>query len=134
MALAAALAAERCDIFTDVEGVFTCDPRIVAKAHKLDKIAYEEMLEMASLGAEVLHARAVATAMTHGVRLHVLSAFSEAPGTLIVDESEIVEKQIVSGIAYSRTTPRSPSRICPTAPVSPRPCSVRWRRPGSMST
>ena len=102
VALAAALAAERCDIFTDVEGVFTCDPRIVAKAHKLDKIAYEEMLEMASLGAEVLHARAVATAMTHGVRLHVLSAFSEAPGTLIVDEGEIVEKQIVSGIAYSR--------------------------------
>ena len=100
--LAAALGADRCDIFTDVDGVFTCDPRIVAKAHKLDKITYEEMLEMASQGAKVLHTRSVATAMNHRVRLQVLSTFNGAPGTLVVDEDEIVEQQVVSGIAYSR--------------------------------
>jgi aspartate kinase len=102
VALAAALRAERCDIFTDVEGVFTSDPRIVAKAHKLDRITYEEMLEMASLGAKVLETRSVALAMQHGVRVQVLSSFADIPGTLVVDESEIVEQQIVSGIAYSR--------------------------------
>jgi len=102
VALAAALSAERCDIFTDVEGVYTCDPRIVAKARKLDKITYEEMLEMASQGAKVLHTRSVAAAMNHHVRLQVLSTFTETPGTLVVDEDEIVEQQVVSGIAYSR--------------------------------
>ena len=102
VALAAALHAERCDIFTDVEGVYTCDPRIVAKACKLDKITYEEMLEMASQGAKVLHTRSVATAMNHHVRLQVLSTFTDTPGTLVVDEDEIVEQQVVSGIAYSR--------------------------------
>ena len=102
VALAAALGAARCDIFTDVEGVFTCDPRVVAKARKLDKITYEEMLEMASQGAKVLHARAVAAAMNHRVRLQVLSTFAGAPGTLVTDEDEIVERQVVSGIAHSR--------------------------------
>jgi aspartate kinase len=102
VALAAALGAGRCDIFTDVEGVFTSDPRIVAKAHKLDLVTYEEMLEMASLGAKVLETRSVALAMQHGVRVQVLSSFADIPGTLVVDESEIVEQQIVSGIAYSR--------------------------------
>jgi len=102
VALAAALHAERCDIFTDVEGVYTCDPRIVTKARKLDKITYEEMLEMASQGAKVLHTRSVVTAMNHHVRLQVLSTFTETPGTLVVDEDEIVEQQVVSGIAYSR--------------------------------
>jgi aspartate kinase len=102
VALAAALGAERCDIFTDVEGVFTSDPRIATKAHKLDRVTYEEMLEMASLGAKVLETRSVALAMQHGVRVQVLSSFADIPGTLVVDESEIVEQQIVSGIAYSR--------------------------------
>jgi aspartate kinase len=102
VALAAALHAERCDIFTDVDGVYTTDPRIVAKARKLDKITYEEMLEMASLGAKVLQTRSVEMAMNHGVRVQVLSSFSDAPGTLVVDEDEIVEKEIVSGIAYNR--------------------------------
>jgi aspartate kinase len=102
VALAAALGAERCDIFTDVDGIFTADPRIVAKAHKLDRITYEEMLEMASLGAKVLQTRAVGLAMREGVRLRVLSSFGDGPGTLVVDEDEIVEKQYVSGIAYSR--------------------------------
>ena len=102
VALAAALNAERCDIYTDVEGVFTCDPRIVAKARKLDKITYEEMLEMASQGAKVLQTRSVEMAMNHAVRVQVLSSFTNAPGTLVVDEEEIVEKEVVSGIAYSR--------------------------------
>ena len=102
VALAAAMKAERCDIYTDVDGVYTTDPRIVAKARKLDKITYEEMLEMASLGAKVLQTRSVELAMNHGVRVQVLSSFNDAPGTLVVDEDEIVEKEIVSGIAYSR--------------------------------
>jgi aspartate kinase len=102
VALAAALGADRCDIFTDVDGVYTTDPRIVASARKLDRIAYEEMLEMASLGAKVLQTRSVELAMNHRVPVQVLSSFADAPGTLVVDEDEIVEKQIVSGIAYSR--------------------------------
>jgi len=102
VALAAALKAERCDIFTDVDGVYTTDPRIVANARKLSRITYEEMLEMASQGARVLQTRSVEMAMNHRVRLQVLSSFSDAPGTLVVDEDEIVEKQVVSGIAYSR--------------------------------
>jgi aspartate kinase len=102
VALAAALHAERCDIFTDVDGVYTSDPRIVAKARKLSRITYEEMLEMASQGAKVLQTRSVEMAMNHRVRVQVLSSFTDIPGTLVVDEDEIVEKQIVSGIAYSR--------------------------------
>jgi aspartate kinase len=102
VALAAALRAERCDIFTDVDGVYTSDPRIVAKARKLSRITYEEMLEMASQGAKVLQTRSVEMAMNHRVRVQVLSSFTDIPGTLVVDEDEIVEKQIVSGIAYSR--------------------------------
>ena len=102
VALAAALEADRCDIFTDVDGVYTSDPRIVAKARKLSRITYEEMLEMASQGARVLQTRSVEMAMNHRVRLQVLSSFNDTPGTLVVDEDEIVEKQVVSGIAYSR--------------------------------
>ena len=102
VALAAALEADRCDIFTDVDGVYTSDPRIVAKARKLEKITYEEMLEMASQGAKVLQTRSVEMAMNHRVRVQVLSSFTDAPGTLVVDEDEIVEQQVVSGIAYSR--------------------------------
>lgn len=102
VALAAALSADRCDIYTDVEGVYTTDPRIVSSARKLDKITYEEMLEMASLGAKILQTRSVAMAMNHGVRVQVLSSFTNTPGTLVVDEEEIVEKQVVSGIAYAK--------------------------------
>ncbi|MBY6265654.1 aspartate kinase [Azospirillum sp. 412522] len=107
VALAAAVKADRCDIYTDVDGVYTTDPRIVAKARKLDKITYEEMLEMASQGAKVLQTRSVEMAMNHRVRVQVLSSFEAAagsslPGTLVVDEDEIVEKEVVSGIAYSR--------------------------------
>ena len=106
VALAAGIGAERCDIFTDVDGVYTTDPRIVAKARKLDRITYEEMLEMASVGAKVLETRSVALAMRHHVRVQVLSSFEDKPGTLVVDEDEIVETQIVSGIAYSRNEAR----------------------------
>jgi aspartate kinase len=102
VALAAALGADRCDIFTDVDGVYTTDPRIVAKARKLEKISFEEMLEMASLGAKVLQTRSVELAMNHNVRLHVRSSFEDVPGTLVVEENEIVEKEVVSGIAYSK--------------------------------
>ena len=102
VALAAALGAERCDIYTDVDGVYTSDPRIVTRARKLEKITYEEMLEMASQGAKVLQTRAVELAMNRGVRMQVRSTFEDVPGTLVVDEDEIVEQQVVSGIAYSR--------------------------------
>jgi aspartate kinase len=102
VALAAELRADRCDIFTDVDGIYTTDPRIVAKARKLDRIAFEEMLEMASQGARVLETRSVAMAMNNRVRLQVLSSFTDTPGTLVVDEDEIVENRVVSGIAYSR--------------------------------
>jgi aspartate kinase len=85
-----------------VDGVYTTDPRIVARARKLDKITYEEMLEMASQGAKVLQTRSVEMAMNHRVRVQVLSSFVDMPGTLVVDEDEILEKQVVSGIAYSR--------------------------------
>ena len=101
VALAAALDAEQCDIYTDVDGVFTADPRTVTAAHKLDKITYEEMLELASLGTKVLQTRAVELAMKHGVRLQVRSSFTDAPGTLVVDEEEIVEQRAVSGVTYS---------------------------------
>lgn len=101
VALAAALNADRCDIYTDVDGVYTTDPRIVSGARKIDRITYEEMLELASQGAKVLQTRSVVMAMQYGVRLQVLSSFVDKPGTLVVDEDEIVEEQVVSGIAYS---------------------------------
>jgi len=102
VALAAALKADRCDIYTDVDGVYTTDPRITPKAQKIEKITYEEMLEMASVGAKVLQTRSVELAMKEKVRVQVLSSYSDEPGTLVVDEDEVVEQELVSGIAYSR--------------------------------
>jgi len=113
VAIAAAIGAERCDIYTDVDGVYTTDPRIVPTARRLDRVAFEEMLEMASLGSKVLQVRSVELAMVHGVRTFVRSSFDDPEqagsgvdgmpvGTLICDEDEIVEKQLVTGIAYSR--------------------------------
>jgi aspartate kinase len=103
VAVAAGIGAARCDIYTDVDGVYTTDPRIVAKARRLEKIAYEEMLEMASLGAKVLQTRSVEIAMLHRVPTRVLSTFTpEVGGTLLCDEEDIVEKKPVTGIAYSR--------------------------------
>ena len=105
VAFAAAFKAERCDIYTDVDGIYTTDPRITAKARKLDRIAFEEMLELASLGAKVLQTRSVELAMRYKVRLRVLSSFEdtdENSGTLVCDEDEIMESKVVSGVAYSR--------------------------------
>jgi aspartate kinase len=106
VAIAAAIGADRCDIYTDVDGVYTTDPRIVPKARKLDKVAFEEMLEMASLGAKVLQVRSVELAMVHKVRTFVRSSFDDpknpTEGTLICDEEEIVEQQVITGIAFSR--------------------------------
>lgn len=116
VALAAGLQAERCDIYTDVDGVYTTDPRIVEKARKLDKIAYEEMLELASVGAKVLQTRSVELAMNERVRVQVLSSFADVPGTLVVDEDEIVEKQNVAGIAYSRDEAKITVRRVPDRP------------------
>jgi aspartate kinase len=111
VAIAAAIGAERCDIYTDVDGVYTTDPRVVPKAHRMDKIAYEEMLELASLGAKVMQVRSVELGMVRNVPIFVRSSFVKPedidphktpPGTLICDESEIMEQQTVTGIAFSK--------------------------------
>ncbi len=106
VAIAAAIKAERCDIYTDVDGIYTTDPRIVPKARRLDRIAFEEILEMASLGAKVMQVRSVELAMMKRVKTYVRSSFddpdSPSPGTLICDEEDIVEQQVVTGIAFSR--------------------------------
>ena len=106
VAIAAAIHADRCDIYTDVDGVYTTDPRIVPKARRMDKVTFEEMLEMASLGAKVLQVRSVEVAMVHRVKLFVRSSFDDPanpqPGTLICDEEDILEQQVVTGIAFSR--------------------------------
>lgn len=127
VAVAAAIGADRCDIYTDVDGVYTTDPRIEQKARRLAQVSYEEMLEMASLGAKVLQVRSVELAMVHGVRTFVRSSFDDPdspalkgvvdpPGTLICDEEEIVEKQIVTGIAYSKDEAQISLRRVPDKP------------------
>ncbi len=128
VALAAALKADRCDIYTDVDGVYTTDPRIVPRARRLPKIAYEEMLELASVGAKVLQTRSVELAMKERVRVQVLSSFTDGPvpvedgldgrlpGTMVVDEDEILEKEIVAGIAYSRDDAKVTVRKVPDRP------------------
>ena len=102
VAVAAALKADRCDIYTDVDGVYTTDPRIVPKAKKLQYVTFEEMLELASVGAKVLQTRSVELAMKEKVRVQVLSSFTDAPGTFVVDEEEGVEQELITGIAYNR--------------------------------
>ncbi len=127
VAVAAAIKADRCDIYTDVDGVYTTDPRIVPKAKRLDKIAFEEMLEMASLGAKVLQVRSVELAMVHKVRTFVRSSFTDPdapelktagdpPGTLICDEEEIVESEVVTGIAFARDEAQVSIRRVPDKP------------------
>ncbi|OYW08718.1 MAG: aspartate kinase, partial [Rhodospirillales bacterium 12-71-4] len=116
VAIAAAVQADRCDIYTDVDGVYTTDPRIVPRARKLEKISYEEMLELASVGAKVLQTRSVELAMKQRVRVQVLSSFADKPGSLVVDEDEIVEQPIVSGIAYSRDEAKVTLRRVPDRP------------------
>ncbi len=116
VALAAAVRADRCDIYTDVDGVYTTDPRIVLRARKLERISYEEMLELASVGAKVLQTRSVELAMKQRVRVQVLSSFEDKPGSLVVDEDEIVEQPLVSGIAYSRDDAKVTLRRVPDRP------------------
>lgn len=120
VALAAGLHADRCDIYTDVDGVYTTDPRIVPKAKRLDRVAFEEMLEMASMGAKVLQVRSVELAMVHNVRTFVRSSFDDPanpkPGTLICGEEEIVENEVVTGIAYSKDEAQITLRSVPDKP------------------
>ncbi|MEZ5871136.1 MAG: aspartate kinase [Nitratireductor sp.] len=127
VAIAAAVGADRCDIYTDVDGVYTTDPRIEPKARRLNRVAFEEMLEMASLGAKVLQVRSVELAMVHGVKVFVRSSFEEPesidsseganpPGTLICDEEDIVEKHVVTGIAYTRDEAQISLRRVPDKP------------------
>ncbi|MCX7684073.1 MAG: aspartate kinase [Acetobacteraceae bacterium] len=116
VALAAAVKADRCDIFTDVDGIYTTDPRIVPKARKLERISYEEMLELASVGAKVLQTRSVELAMKQRVRVQVLSSFEDVPGSLVVDEDEIVEQPLVTGVAYSRDEAKITLRRLPDRP------------------
>ena len=126
VAIAAAIKADRCDIYTDVDGVYTTDPRVVPKAQRLEKIAFEEMLELASLGAKVLQVRSVELGMVHNVRIFVRSSFdrpedidpmsNHPPGTLICDESEIMEQQVVTGIAFSKDEAQISIRHVPDKP------------------
>lgn len=121
VALAASIKADRCDIYTDVNGVYTTDPRLVPKAKKLDRVSYEEMLEMAALGAKVLHPRSVELAMAWNVKLQVLSSFepsigSDMEGTIIVGENDIVEKQIVNGVTYTRNKSKVTLMAVPDLP------------------
>jgi aspartate kinase len=125
VAVAAAIQADRCDIYTDVDGVYTSDPRVVPRARRLDKIAFEEMLEFASLGAKVLQVRSVELGMVHKVKIFVRSSFEppEAidphgtpPGTLICDEEDIVEQQVVTGIAFSKDEAQISVRHVPDKP------------------
>ena len=143
VAIAAAIHADRCDIYTDVDGVYTTDPRVVPKARRLDKIAYEEMLELASLGAKVLQVRSVELGMVHNVPIFVRSSFEQAgghrsarppPGTLICDEEDIMEQQVVTGIAFSKDEAQISIRRVQDKPGVAAASSVRWPTPTSMST
>ncbi|GLI35122.1 aspartate kinase [Desulforhabdus amnigena] len=116
VALAAALSADMCEIYTDVEGVFTTDPNVYSKARKLDKISYMEMLEMASMGAKVLHLRSVEFGMKYHVPIMVLSSFTDAPGTLVTKEDAEMEKVVVSGITYNKNEARITITNVPDAP------------------
>jgi aspartate kinase len=126
VAVAAAIQADRCDIYTDVDGVYTTDPRVVPRAARMEKIAFEEMLEMASLGAKVMQVRSIELAMVHNVRVFVRSSFEKPedidpmsnhpPGTLICDESEIMEQQVVTGIAFSKDEAQISIRHVPDKP------------------
>jgi len=126
VAVAAAIKADRCDIYTDVDGIYTTDPRVVPRARRLEKIAFEEMLEMASLGAKVMQVRSIELGMVHNVRIFVRSSFdrpedidphqNQPPGTLICDESEIMEQPVVTGIAFSKDEAQISIRLVPDKP------------------
>jgi aspartate kinase len=116
VALAVALGADECQILTDVDGVFTTDPRVVPDARRLERISFEEMLELAGQGSRVLHLRCVEFAARHGVKLRVLSSFRPGPGTLICEEEPAVEAPVVSGIAFNRDEAQITASSLPDAP------------------
>ena len=136
VAIAAALNADECQIYTDVDGVYTTDPRVVPEARRLKRITFEEMLEMASLGSKVLQIRSVEFAGKYKVKLRVLSSFEEeGEGTLITfEENDKMEQAIISGSRSTAMKPRSPCSACPTNPVSRTRCWDRWRMPISTWT
>jgi aspartate kinase len=137
VALAAALGADVCEIYTDVDGVFTADPRIVPAARKLDHITAEEMLELAASGSKVLHLRSVEYARRFNIPIHVRSSFSHKDGTLVTDqapEGQSVEAPIIAGVATTAARPRSPSSAFPTGPVWRPPSSPPSPTPRSIST
>lgn len=116
VAIAAALKADRCEIYTDVDGVYTTDPSVYSKARKLKKISYEEMLEMASLGAKVLHFRSVEFGMKYKVPIYVASSFEDVPGTFVTEEDEEMEKVVVSGVTYTKNVARVTINDVPDVP------------------
>jgi len=116
VAIAAALEADVCEILTDVEGVFTADPRVVKNARKIDRVSYEEMLELASAGAKVLQIRAVEMGMKHGVPIHVRSSFNDKPGTFVVPEEEFMEHVVVAGVTVNRDEAKITVRGVPDTP------------------
>ena len=129
VAVAAALGAEVCEIYTDVAGVYSADPRIVPDARKLDTVSFEEMLEMAASGAGVLQLRSVEYARNHGVRIHCRSSFDEEPGTFVVAEGETMEQPLITAVTHSdRGGAHHAARACPTRPAPPRASSRRWPR------
>jgi len=135
VALAAALRAEVCEIYTDVDGVYTADPRLVPGARKLARLSYDEMLDLAACGARVLMARSVEYARNTGVSIHVRSSFNAEEGTWIDDgEEDSMERAVISGIAHDVSEAKVPCCGCPTSPESPRLCSGRWPTPASTST
>ena len=134
VALAQALGADACELYTDVSGVFTADPRLVADARRIDHITFDEMLEMCATGCPKPAMRSVEFARTHGVRLHVRSAFTWEPGTWITEEDPHGTGHRLRRRATTTARPRSPSPACPTAPASPPGSSGRWPTPTSTST
>ena len=132
--LAAALSADECQIYTDVDGVYTTDPRIVPRARRLDRITFEEMLELASLGSKVLQIRAVEFAGKYNVPCGCSPASTTGEGTLIILEDEQWKQPLISGIAFTATRPSSPSSACPTARASPQRFSARSPTPTSRWT
>ena len=136
VAIAAALKADVCEIYTDVDGVYTTDPNVVPTARKIERISYEEMLELASLGAKVLQIRSVELGMKYGVPIHVRSSFSDVEGTWVVPEEASMEKVVVSGVTASRDEVEDHlSRICRITPgIAAQACSRRSPTPTSRST
>jgi len=134
VAIAAALKADACEIYTDVDGVYTADPNVVTTARKVSRISYEEMLELASLGAKVLQIRSVEFGMKYGVPIHVRSSFNDNEGTWVVPEEQSMEAVVVRASPRRATRQRSPCRGFQTHPACRPRCSGRWRRRGSSST